>query len=73
MAILTIQYSYLVQVKPYTDEVEAVHIVPFKQGMHWCEDGICWCEPDLQYGDNVNLPDTMVMWVHKNYKPKWGS
>lgn len=72
LILAKIAYLYCAQIKPFTDTVEAIHVVPQDTGQHWGEDGTCWCNPDRQEGNNEALPDTMILWIHKNYKPNWG-
>jgi len=66
-------FAYVNEVKPWTNLVLAFHAIPVNTGLHWPKGGECWCHPTSQFGYQDDLPTNKIVWIHKPYKPNWGS
>lgn len=54
-------------------EILGVHILPFRTA-HCISGGECWCTPtaSAKLADELSDYPGAVVWIHHNFKPKWG-
>ena len=55
-------------------QILGVHILPNMHSTHLVVAGECWCAPTAsdKLADELSDYPGACVWVHHNFKPKWG-